>query len=59
MTNTNDFDITIKDVVEFFYTIGFTWKRSYYNHKLRKFVNAKTFDDIVLDYPDYLLIYCN
>ena len=43
--------LTIKDVEEFFYTIGFTWKHSYYNSKLRRFVDAKTFDDIVSDYP--------
>lgn len=47
----NDFDITIKDVVEFFYTIGFTWEHGYYNRKLRRFVDAKTFDDIVSNYP--------
>ena len=51
MTNTNDFDITIKDVVEFFYTIGFTWEHRYYNHKSRRFEDAKTFNDIVSSYP--------
>ena len=51
MGKTNDFDITIKDVVEFFYTIGFTWEHRYYNSKLRRFVDAKTFDDIVSSYP--------
>lgn len=51
MANTNDFDITIKDVVDFFYTIGFTWEHSYYSHKSRRFVDAKTFDDIVSNYP--------
>lgn len=51
MKNSNDFDITIKDVVEFFYTIGFTWEHRYYNNKLRRFVDAKTFDDIVSSYP--------
>ena len=51
MAEVNDFDITIKDVVEFFYTIGFTWEHSYYNSELRRFVDAKIFDDIVSNYP--------
>jgi len=47
----NDFDITINDVEEFINSIGFRWKHSYYNHKLRRFVDAKTFDDVVSDFP--------
>ena len=40
-------NITIKDVEDFFTSIGFTWKHSYYNHKQRRYVNAKKFKDII------------
>ncbi|MBQ7880943.1 MAG: hypothetical protein IJ358_03790, partial [Clostridia bacterium] len=51
MANITSFDITIEDVQGFLYSIGFTWKHRYYNHKLRRFVDTKTFDEIVSDYP--------
>ena len=51
MANINDFDITIKDVADFFNTIGFRWDGTYYNRKLEEFVEAKTFNDIVSHYP--------
>ena len=51
MANADNFDITIEDVEEFFKDIGLTWKHNYYNPKLRRFIDAKTFDEIVSDYP--------
>jgi len=51
MANANDLDITIEDVEGFFKTIGFTWEHNYYNPKLRRFIVAKAFDEIVSDYP--------
>ena len=60
MANTNDLDITIKDVEEFFNTMGFTWEHSYFNDKLQKFVKAQTFKEII-SFPHLttFILYCN
>ena len=51
MPNTNDLDITINDVEEFLSTIGFIWKHKYYNSRLKDFIDAEKFEDIVSNYP--------
>ena len=46
----NDF-ISLDYVVDFFYTIGFTWELEYFNHKEQRYKNAEKFEDIVSDWP--------
>ena len=46
----DNLNISINDVEEFLRSIGFVWKHRYYNPKLKEFIDAEKFEDIVSRY---------